>query len=87
MSNNAKRGKGRTQPNGSVGLRLTVTPHSGKIVQELSAIGQSEREISRWVMDTSEKGIREALIALGWTPPNEELTLRNGAQRNGGSVQ
>ena len=29
-------------------------------------------EISRWVVDTREKQIRAALIALGWTPPDKE---------------
>lgn len=30
------------------------------------------RELSRWVINTREEGIRKALIELGWTPPEDE---------------
>ena len=29
------------------------------------------RNVSRWIAQTRDKGFREGLIALGWTPPND----------------
>lgn len=54
-----------------------VTTHTpdGKIVQELWSVHNYIREqINRSVMDTQEQQIREALIELGWTPPNISQT-------------
>jgi hypothetical protein len=66
---------GTSQCAGSVGLRLTTTPHhDGTITQELdSYCGEVTRAMSRWVIDTREQGVRDALMQLGWTPPNAEL--------------
>jgi len=36
-----------------------------------SLIDDQKNVISRWVLDTREQGIREALIKLGWTPPKD----------------
>lgn len=42
----------------------------GRIIQETCATDMSpEKIIDRRVIDTREKQIRDALIALGWTPP------------------
>lgn len=42
----------------------------GIIVQELFSLHDGISEpITRRVMDTQEQQTREALIALGWTPP------------------
>lgn len=38
------------------------------ICQKMS---DAERDINLWVMDTRQKGIRDALIQMGWTPPPE----------------
>lgn len=38
------------------------------ITQELSF---NHKRVMRWAMDTRERGIRQALVALGWTPPDE----------------
>ncbi|MBE9571682.1 MAG: hypothetical protein IMF11_13725 [Proteobacteria bacterium] len=40
---------------------LQTDPHDG-------------HELATRVCDTAEKGIREALIKLGWTPPKDEPT-------------
>lgn len=59
---------------GSVGFRLTTLPHiDGKITQELQEYnGDVTRTLTRWVMDSREKGVHDALVQLGWTPPNAE---------------
>ena len=50
-----------------------------EIKQELTALDDMEKEISgsmiRWVYGTRDKGMREALIRLGWTPPVHETPL------------
>lgn len=58
------------------GVRVTTTPFAdGRIVQVTDMYGQNaagERvweTISRRVVDTQEAQTRDALIALGWTPP------------------
>lgn len=38
----------------------------GTITQELH---NAQAVLARWVMDTREEQVRQALIALGWTPP------------------
>lgn len=32
---------------------------------------KSQEQISRWVIDTKEKAIRDGLIKLGWKPPED----------------
>jgi len=53
------------------GFEVVTTPTTdGKIVHELYSVNYGIREqITRRVLDTQEYQIREALIALGWTPP------------------
>lgn len=34
---------------------------------------RKREEVSRWCMDTREKATRDALIGLGWTPPDHPL--------------
>lgn len=57
----------------SVGFRLTTLPHiDGKITQELHEyMDDQTRTLSRWVMVSREKGVHDALVQLGWTPPND----------------
>jgi hypothetical protein len=46
----------------------------GIISQELSSvdnIGNVQTKISRWIVDTREEDIKQALIKLGWTPPDD----------------
>ena len=68
---------------GSVGLRLTTTPHrNGEITQELdSYAGEVTRAMSRWVFDTREQGVRDALVQLGWTPPNDQVERTQKADK------
>ena len=42
----------------------------GLIVQKL--MDEKTNELSRWVCDTRESGIKAALIKLGWIPPNDK---------------
>lgn len=50
-------------------IKTTVTK-DGKIIQQLDHIAYDIHEqISRRVIDTQEQQVRDALIALGWTPP------------------
>jgi len=54
-------------------LKLTTrfSMDTGVITQDL--LGPIlEGSLTRWVMETHEAGIREALIQLGWTPPPEK---------------
>lgn len=52
-------------------LDVVTTPRiDGKIVQEVFSVTNTVRErIMLDVMDTKEHQVRQALIALGWTPP------------------
>ena len=63
---------GSSAPACSVGFCLNTLPHmDGKIVQELQEYnGDLTRTLTRWVMDSREKGVHDALVQLGWTPPN-----------------
>ncbi|MDC8446095.1 MAG: hypothetical protein LV471_09255 [Nitrosomonas sp.] len=57
------------------GSEITTTPcENGQIVQELYNVEMDVRKIiDRRVLDTRNEQIRNALIALGWTPPNGKL--------------
>ena len=53
-------------------ITLITTPnHDGRIVEEISTLGQ----IMRQVIDTRELHTRKALIKLGWTPPDNAKTI------------
>lgn len=58
-------------------FEIKTTPYeSGIIEQELlpedNNIGFG---YTKWVVDTREQGIKEALIALGWKPPNTHIHM------------
>lgn len=36
-------------------------------------LGRLAADVSRWIFDTREEGIRKALIELGWTPPAQDF--------------
>lgn len=49
-------------------FRLTITADEDEnLIQTLS---NHERDLSVWVCRTRDKQIREALMAMGWTPPD-----------------
>ena len=58
------------------GYQVVTTPQTdGKLVQVVESVDHDVRkQILRQVMDTQERQTRAALIAIGWTPPNAELT-------------
>mgnify|MGYP006891164457 CR=1 FL=1 len=40
------------------------------ITQDMyTEVNDTRERLSRWTLDTSEAGVRAALIELGWTPP------------------
>lgn len=51
----------------SLELKTTILD-DGVVEQEQLGIGGN---ITRWIIDTRDQAIREALIKLGWTPPSE----------------
>jgi hypothetical protein len=54
------------------GLDVTTSFKGGLVEQTLFEISSGRaQEVTRWVMNTREHAIREALIAMGWTPPPE----------------
>lgn len=61
----------------------TSSFENGIIEQELyRKTPTCEERVMRWVMDTRETGIRDALVKLGWTPPGkpereEPLTIHD----------
>ena len=61
----------------TIGYEVTTTPCTdGQIVQEVDFVTEGIRDrVMRQVIDTREKQVRDALIALGWTPPP---AMRNG---------
>ena len=78
MTDNAKPAfAGTSEAPCSVGFRLTTLPHiDGKITQELQEYnGDMTRTLTRWVMDSREKGVHDALVQLGWTPPNKASSV------------
>jgi len=52
-------------------INVTTKAHpEGRLEQTVDFMGHA----MRWVVDTREDGIKDALIALGWTPPKEPDT-------------
>lgn len=55
----------------------THTEIKGKIIMQRAVLLNTKRpdgeELFRRVCDTSEKELRDALIKLGWTPPEPEF--------------
>lgn len=50
-------------------ITVSTNIHSdGRIVQTVDSLGHA----MTWIVETREKQIREALIALGWTPPKDD---------------
>ena len=60
---------------------VTTTPFTdGKIVQEVDFVSEGIRErVMREVTYTREKQVRDALIALGWTPPTGDGITKDQA--------
>lgn len=54
------------------------TKLNGEVIDQVLLLNKEDpvrrevEKVSRWLVDTREKGIREALITLGWTPPTSE---------------
>lgn len=55
----------------NLNLETKVYPN-GVIEQEVrETMETSTRLITRSILDTKEKQVHEALVSLGWTPPNK----------------
>lgn len=51
---------------------LTTITNDGKILQEIH--GSDYKQIMSFTLDTHKQHIIDALIALGWTPPQSKDT-------------
>jgi hypothetical protein len=49
-------------------ITTTFTPKDAIITQELKGLAFGNDEVIRWIINTREQQIHDALIALGWTP-------------------
>jgi len=57
--------------------KVTTKYNKGLILQETSFPGQDDiRDISTNIIKLQEGGVREALIKLGWTPPESLADIR-----------
>lgn len=64
--------------------RVTTTFHPrGIFVQEVSAVINGDvYYLAKYTINTQNQQIRDALVALGWTPPNmERIELRSKEPR------
>ena len=52
----------------------TVTPSIDRMTGEISIATEIAGRVTRQIIQTQEAAIREALIALGWTPPPAQET-------------
>ena len=53
------------------GFRVDTKWSDFQIDQSLVSVScGAEREVSRNIINLQDKGIRDALIAIGWTPPD-----------------
>lgn len=50
-------------------------------------VRDKSEQISRWVVNTRDAGIREALIRLGWTPPQDVALSTPGCYHPGSAVK
>jgi hypothetical protein len=52
-------------------VKVNTYVNGNLIVQDVSsAVDDKTSQLSRQVYDTSEKGFRDALVEMGWTPPD-----------------
>lgn len=51
---------------------METTEEGGIITQRLEETGGSPQKVAEWIINTREEGITQALINLGWTPPNQQ---------------
>ena len=49
---------------------FTTTIKDGEIALDTTLEQEAIKTVSRAILDTKEKAIRDALIRLGWTPPS-----------------
>ena len=55
-----------------VGIYRITSDTSAEVVVSIDdPIGVVQEKVVKYQLQTAEKGISEALIALGWTPPND----------------
>lgn len=63
----------------STANEIITSIHGDLIVQEVTGPGidwktMAREQIAREVMNTKDAQVREALIRMGWTPPNSKMT-------------
>lgn len=58
-------------------IKTDFNTETGLIIQEIDSVFLDTREtITRRVTNTQDEQVKRALIALGWTPPNDESVTR-----------
>lgn len=64
----------------SINYKITTnSTNEGLIVQEVYSIhDRIHSQVIRYVINTREQQIQEALIALGWTPPQSTTGAKRG---------
>lgn len=57
----------------------------GRIIQELSSVDDSNQvtRLSRWILNIKEDAVHQALLKLGWTPPNTQMQIDSTKLDNG----
>lgn len=54
----------------TIDVRTSVYPEGLIVTEVIGDTGTHHERLMRQVMDTKDQHIREALIKLGWTPPD-----------------
>lgn len=64
----------RQKPIGQTKFVVTTAPKpDGTIIQTLNQeVDGITHQLQRWIVNTMDEGIRNALIDMGWTPPDHK---------------
>ena len=60
-------------------MTITVNTKFNHDLIEQSVVSDTTEIISREIINLKDKGVRDALIALGWTPPCGKLVFSDGS--------
>ena len=59
----------------TVEYNIKTDVFGGRIIQEISCVDNNKTtRLSRWIVDTRDKDVHQALLKLGWKPPIQEVT-------------
>ena len=55
------------------GFHVVTTTDNGRIISDIEMVRGGVREqITRYVIDTADAQVKQALVKLGWTPPKQD---------------